>query len=159
MLKFVYTCGRHEARFPADWALGMKPGVCAPQTRHFAVIRPAENGGFELFVHDKGREKRPVLIADLDTAKRAASLVAELSSWQFSRLRTLVGLDMPRFGIDPRVAMATAQQMRSGAIAYYAIRNNIDAKACQHAIRPAHKTIAPRPGAQRRRFGAVLTAA
>lgn len=112
---------RFEARFPADWALGFRPEI--PRTRVFAVIRLEDDGRCLLYVHDKGREHRPVRFASFATARRAATLVAQLPPREFSRLRTRVATHITnRFGVLSATALSLAHTMRSAAIAHYAIR-------------------------------------
>ncbi|MBF6341261.1 hypothetical protein IU450_36080 [Nocardia abscessus] len=112
---------RFEARFPVDWSLGFRP--VRRETRLFAVIRCEDDGQCLLYVHDKGREHRPVRFATLDTAQRAAAVVAQLSGREFSRLRTLVAAHIATtFGLTGTTALPLAHAMRSAAIARYAIR-------------------------------------
>ena len=125
MLQFVQASKhRFEARFPIDWILGFRPWL--PQTRSFAVIRRDDEQGWLLYVHDKGRERRPVVFDNLEVAKRAASLVAEMPTREFARLRTISGGHMAaHYDLDAPAAQRLAQSMRSAMVAKYALRHDL----------------------------------
>ena len=124
MLQFAQVSkDRLEARFPVDWVLGMSRRP--PETRVFAVVRRAA-AGWLLYIHDMGRQRRPVEFDDLETAKRAASLVADMSTREFARLRTISGGHMAvHYGLDAPRAQQLAQTMRSAMVAKYALGNGL----------------------------------
>ncbi|OBF73613.1 hypothetical protein A9X06_27405 [Mycobacterium sp. 852002-51759_SCH5129042] len=128
----------YEAGFPVDWALGFRPWT--PQTRSFAVIHRVETE-FQLYVHDKGPEHRPVAFEALADAERAASLIAEMPTREFARLRTIAGNHIAKnFDLPHPDAQKLAQNMRSAMVAHYALRHSLlEAVRARPALRVASR--------------------